>query len=115
MSVENQPNASATSSSADLYLAAVDHFRAGRHLDAELCCRQALAQNSGHADTFHLLGILALHAGQYDQAVESLSHAIRREARHDYMRSLGTTLLKQGRHADALQVFDKSAQLNPEL
>ena len=114
MSAENDPNISATSSSAELYQAAVEHFRAGRHLDAERCCRQALGCDSDHADALHLLGILALHAGQYDQAVDFISRAIRREARHDYLRSLGTTLLKQGRFADALQVFDKSVQITPD-
>jgi tetratricopeptide (TPR) repeat protein len=113
MSVENEP--SATISSAELYRAALDHFRAGRHHDAEFCCRRALAHDSEHADAFHLLGILALHAGQYDQAVDFISRAIRREPRHDYLRSLGTTLLKQGRHADALQVFDRSVQFNPDM
>ena len=114
MSAENDPNISATSSSAELYQAAVEHFRAGRHLDAERCCRQALGCDSDHADALHLLGILALHAGQYDHAVDFISRAIRREARHDYLRSLGTTLLKQGRHADALQVFGKSVQVTPD-
>ena len=114
MSAENDPNISATSSSAELYQAAVEHFRAGRRLDAERCCRQALGCHSDHADALHLLGILALHAGQYDQAVDFISRAIRREARHDYLRSLGTTLLKQGRHADALQVFGKSVQVTPD-
>ena len=114
MSAENDPNISATSSSAELYQAAVEHFRAGRRLDAERCCRQALGCHSDHADALHLLGILALHAGQYDHAVDFISRAIRREARHDYLRSLGTTLLKQGRHADALQVFDKSVQITPD-
>jgi tetratricopeptide (TPR) repeat protein len=113
MSVENQP--SATVSSAELYQAALDHFRAGRHHDAEFCCRRALAHDSEHADAHHLLGILALHAGQYDQAVDFISRAIRHEPRHDYLRSLGTTLLKQGRHTEALQVFGRSVQLNPDM
>jgi tetratricopeptide (TPR) repeat protein len=111
---DDEPNVSAASSSADLYRAAVDHFGAGRRREAELYCRQALGLDGNHADALHLLGILALHAEQYDEAVEWISHAIRREARADYLRSLGTTLLKQGRHADALQVFDKSVQLYPD-
>jgi tetratricopeptide (TPR) repeat protein len=114
MSAENEPTASTTSSSGQLYQAALNHFRAGSYPDAELCCRRALAHDSDHADALHLLGILALHAGHYDQAVTWISHAIRREPRHDYLRSLGTTLLKHGRHADALQVFGKSVRLNPD-
>jgi tetratricopeptide (TPR) repeat protein len=115
MSAETEPPPCDTNPSAELYQAAVAHLRAGRHHDAEFCCRRALARDSEHADTLHLLGILALHAAQYDQAVDLISRAIRREPRHDYLRSLGTTLLKQGRHADALQVFDRSVQLYPDM
>jgi tetratricopeptide (TPR) repeat protein len=111
MDPEHEPAAAATNSSADLYQAAIGHFHAGRHADAELCCRHVLAAEADHADALHLLGILALHAGQHDQAVEFVSRAIQREPRHDYLRTLGTTLLKLERHAEALQVFEIAVQL----
>jgi tetratricopeptide (TPR) repeat protein len=113
MSAENEPTASETSLTTQLCQAALAHLRAGRQQDAEACCRRALARDSEHADALHLLGALAAHAGQYDQAVDFISRAIRREPRHDYLRSLGGALLRQGRQADALEVFDKSVQLNP--
>jgi len=114
MSAETETTTSETNPTAALYQAALAHLRAGRHHDAEFCCRRALARDSEHAGALHLLGVIALHAGQYDQAVDLISRAIRREPRHDYLRSLGTTLLKQGRQADALQVFDRSVQLDPD-
>jgi tetratricopeptide (TPR) repeat protein len=114
MSAETKPTAPETNLSAELCRAALTHLRAGRDHDAEFCCRRALARDGEYADALHLLGVLALRAEQYDQAVELFSRAIRREPRHDYLRSLGTTLLKQGRQADALQVFDRSVQLNPD-
>jgi tetratricopeptide (TPR) repeat protein len=89
-------------------------MRAGRYLDAQICCQQALALDSGHADTLHLLGLLARHAKQHDQAVEWISQAIRRDPKPAYLTSLGTTLLDQGRREEALQVFDKAVQLRPE-
>ena len=50
----------ATDSLAALCEAAVSHMRAGRHLEAQLCCEQALALDGDHADTLHLLRCLAL-------------------------------------------------------
>jgi tetratricopeptide (TPR) repeat protein len=105
--------ATATASLAALCEAGLAHMRAGRHLEAQLCCEQALALDGDHADTLHLLGCLALKAKQYDHAVEWISRAIRREPKPSYLTSLGTTLLHQGRREDALQVFDKAVQLAP--
>ena len=97
-----------------LYAAGLAHMRAERHLEAQLCCRQALAVDPDHADTLHLMGQLSLHAKQYDLAVEWLSRAIRREPKPAYLASLGTTLLNQGRREDAFKIFDKAVQLQPD-
>jgi tetratricopeptide (TPR) repeat protein len=100
--------------SAALYEAGLGHMRAGRYLDAQICCQQAIALDSAHADTLHLMGLLSLHAKQHDQAVEWISRAIRRDPKPAYLTSLGTTLLDQGRQEEALQVFDKAVQLKPD-
>ena len=94
--------------------AGLHHFRAGQHLDAQLCCKQALELNPDHADTLHLMGLLSLHAGQHDHAIEWISRAIRKDPRPDYLASLGTTLQQQGRYEEALKVFDKAIQLSPD-
>jgi tetratricopeptide (TPR) repeat protein len=99
---------------AALYEAGLVHMRAGRYLDAQICGQQALALDSDHADALHLMGLLSLHAKQADQAVEWISQAIRRDPKPAYLTSLGTTLLDQGRREEALQVFDKAVQLNPD-
>jgi tetratricopeptide (TPR) repeat protein len=101
-------------SPAALYEIGLGHMQAGRYLDAQTCCQQALALDSDHADTLHLLGLLSLHAKQHDQAVEWISRAIRRDPKPAYLTSLGTTLLNQGRREEALQVFDKAVQLKPD-
>jgi tetratricopeptide (TPR) repeat protein/ADP-heptose:LPS heptosyltransferase len=99
---------------AALYVTALGQLRAGHHRDAEASCRQALARDRDHADTLHLMGLLALQAGQYDHAVDWISRAIRREPKAIYLTSLGTCLAKQGRREEALQVFDKAVQLRPD-
>ena len=102
-----------TGAVAALYDAGLSHMQAGRHLDAQLCCQQALAIDPNHADTLHLIGLLSFHAKQYDHAVEWISRAIRQEPKTDYLISLGTTLVNQGRREEALKAFDKAVQLKP--
>jgi tetratricopeptide (TPR) repeat protein len=97
-----------------LYEAGVRHLRAGAHLDAQLCCQQALAMDPHHADTMHLMGLISLHASRHDLAVEWISRAIKQEPKPEYLTSLGNTLLEQGRREEALQTFDKAVQLRPD-
>jgi tetratricopeptide (TPR) repeat protein len=89
------------------------HMRAGRYLDAQLCCQEALAINPEHAETLHLMGLVLVHDKQYDHALEWISRAIGLEPRPDYLTSLGTVLVNLGRHEEALKAFDKAVQLKP--
>jgi tetratricopeptide (TPR) repeat protein len=102
------------SSPAVLCEAGLAHMQAGRHLEAQLCCRQALAADADHADTLHLMGLLSLHANQRDHAVEWIARAIRQDPGPEYLASLGTTLQQQERYAEALKAFDKAVQLRPD-
>src|ERR1700722_19922864 len=97
-----------------LYEAGLRHLRAGAPLDAQLCCQQALAMDPHHADTMHLMGLITLHADRHDLAIEWISRAIKQEPKPEYLTSLGNTLLKQGRHEEALKTFDKAVQLRPD-
>jgi tetratricopeptide (TPR) repeat protein len=89
-------------------------MRAGRALDAQSCCRQALAIAPDHADALHLMGLLLLDAKQYDHAVDWFSRAIRHDPKPLYLTNLGTALLAQSRFEEALQVFDKALQLKSD-
>jgi tetratricopeptide (TPR) repeat protein len=97
-----------------LFVAGLQHLRTGRHLDAQICCQQALAMDAGHADALHLMGLLSLHAKQSDHAVEWFARAIRQNPKTEYLSNLGVTLKQEGRLAEALQVFDKAVQLKPD-
>jgi Tfp pilus assembly protein PilF len=66
------------------------HFRAGQYLDAQLCCQQALEAKPDHAAALHLMGLLSLHAKQYDHATEWLTRAIRLDPNPEYLVNLGT-------------------------
>jgi tetratricopeptide (TPR) repeat protein len=99
---------------AALYEAGLGHMQAARHLDAQICCQQALAADANHADSLHLMGLLCLQAQQYDHAVEWIARAIRQSPKAAYLSSLGVTLQRQGRHEEALNTFDKAIQLKPD-
>lgn len=88
-------------------------MQAGRYLDAQVCCERALAADSSHADSLHLMGLLSRQAQQYDHAVEWMARAIRQAPKVEYLSSLGATLQQQGRLDEALQTIDKAVQLKP--
>ncbi len=108
------PNDPGPATPAALYAAGLRHLQAGRHLDAQVCCQQALAIDASHADTLHLMGLVCLGAGQFDHAVEWIVRAIRHNPKTEFLSTLGTALQHQGRHEEALKAFDKAVQLKPE-
>ncbi len=62
----------------------VRHHQAGRLQQAEKCYRAALQQQpdtpiaQGYTDALHLLGVVQMQSGQLDEAVASISRAVRR-------------------------------------
>jgi Flp pilus assembly protein TadD len=103
-----------TQTPAALHEAGLRHMRAGRHLDAQICCRQTLEANPDHADTLHLMGLLSLRAEQYELAVTWLARAIRQDPKPEYLSALGSALQRQGRLDEALKAFDKAIQFKPD-
>lgn len=99
---------------AELCEAGLQHLGAGRPLDAQVCCQRAFAIDPEHAATLHLMGLLALHAGQHGHAVEWFARAVRQAPNSGYLASLATALKISGRLDDALKAFDKAVQLAPE-
>lgn len=112
-SSKTAPKPSAASAPGTLHKAGLDHFRAGRHLAAQLCCQQALEADAGHADSLHLLGLLSLHARQHAHAIEWITRAIRQDPKPNYIVSLGAALQQLGRYEEALTAFDKVIELTP--
>ena len=94
--------------------AVLAHLRAGRYLDAQLCCQRALEARPEHPDLLHLMALVCFNAQQFDHAVEWASRAIRKDPTPAYLTTLGTALLNLSRHDDALKVFDKAVQLKPD-
>jgi tetratricopeptide (TPR) repeat protein/ADP-heptose:LPS heptosyltransferase len=108
------PDRTGVEAAAALHGSALAHLRAERYLDAQMCCQQALALDPHHAESLHLMGLLSLHATQYDHAVEWISRGIAQDPRPEYLFSLGTALRHLKRFEEALKVFDKAVQLKPD-
>ncbi|MDN5002958.1 tetratricopeptide repeat protein [Bradyrhizobium sp. GCM10027634] len=94
--------------------AGFQHFRDGRHLDASVCCQQALSIDAEHTDAQHLRGLLFLHARHYNDALEWIVRAIRRAPKPEYLASFASVLQQHGRCEEALGVLDKAIQLRAD-
>ena len=99
---------------ATLCAAGHQHMQAGRHLEAQLCCQQALQANPDHVDALQLMGLLALQARQFDQAIEWIACANQRDIGTDHLYSLGIALEQQGLHELAFKAFDRGVELKPD-
>ncbi len=93
--------------------AALAEQRAGRAAEAERLCRLALAIDPGHAQTLHLLGLLAHQQGRADEAVAHVRAAIACDGRDPaFHHNLGN-ILKTRDPAAALKCYERALALDP--
>jgi tetratricopeptide (TPR) repeat protein len=92
------------------------YLQSGQFSEAEKCCREILAADPDHADSFHLLGLISARTNKYDQATEFFAQAIRKNPNNaDYFSNLGTMLERQDRFEEALKSFDLALALKPDF
>ena len=97
-----------------LFDEAVGHHRAGRLDDAQRLYHQILASDPNHADSLHLLGLIAYRMGQLHEAADLLAHATRENPNQStYWFNLGVVLQKQGQGTDALSAYERALTLQP--
>jgi Tfp pilus assembly protein PilF len=95
---------------------ALQHHRAGRLAEAEQLYRQILAIDAQHADSLHLLGMIAYQAGRHETAVEMIRGAIAiNEKGASYHSNLGTVLQAQGKLDEAVASYQRALALRPDL
>jgi len=107
------PSGSGASNSARLCEFGRQHLQAGRLLDAQLCCRQALAADPDFAEALHLMGLVSLQGGQFDHAIEWIARADRQAPGADYLLTLALALEQQGRFAEALKSYQRLIEREP--
>ncbi|MEP6888174.1 MAG: tetratricopeptide repeat protein [Nitrospirales bacterium] len=98
-----------------LFDEAVAHHRAGRLDEAKQFYQQILAIDPHHAETQHLLGLIAYRTGELEEAVELLSQATREnQSQPTYWFNLGVVLQKQGKGPEALSAYEHALTIHPQ-
>lgn len=97
-----------------LFRDAVGHMQAGRKDEAARICRKILTGDPRHAESLHMLGVIALEAGDHAAAIEHLEKAVAIDgAKPAYRNNLGGALTLAGRWADAVTQYRKALELQP--
>jgi predicted O-linked N-acetylglucosamine transferase (SPINDLY family) len=82
--------------------------------EAEAACRRVLSRRPSDPDALQLLGVLALHAGRLDEAVDALRRALGvRPAWAEAYNNLGVALEARGQWVKAENAFRAAARLEP--
>jgi tetratricopeptide (TPR) repeat protein len=110
----NSPKSPAASTPAALNELGLAQLRSGRLIDAQVCCQQALAIDPVHADSFFLMGPLAVETNNCGHAVNWFARALDESVKIEYLVALGTALRRLQRYDEAAKAFDKVVQLKPD-
>lgn len=95
---------------------AADHFRHGRLAETEQVCRAILADKVDHADSLHLLGLIAQQRGDDRSAVELISQAIATSGTvAAFHSSLGALHGAARRFDAAIACFSRALDLAPSF
>lgn len=107
------PNIEETASA--LFAEALAHHQAGRLTDAERLYHRILAGDPGHADSLHLLGVIATQTGHHETAVGLIRKAIGLNGRSSaYHSNLGSVLQSMGRLSEAIASYRQALLLHAE-
>lgn len=94
---------------------ALRYHQVGRLDEAERLYRRALAADSLHADSLHLLGVIAYQRGGHAAALELIRQAIAIDGKvGPYYSNLGLVLQAQGRLDEAIVSYRKAVDLKPD-
>ncbi len=91
------------------------HHKSQDYPQAEILYRQALEIVPRHPEALHLLGLVAYHRGQAEQAIDLLTQATQSDKRNaGYFYNLGTVYQKTGKSVEAQMAFQQAITLNPK-
>ncbi len=94
--------------------AAVEHHQAGRLREAAAVYRAILDANPMDADALHLLGVVQLQTGDYENAADSIEQAVQlNPGNGEYFFNLGMAQVALKRFPDACQSFKSVLALDP--
>lgn len=88
--------------------------QAGRLEEAQSIYREILEVNPNHADTLHLLGVMAYQSEDYDVALAMIDKAIEIDPQQSsYYNNKGNVLNEQNNPQQALACFQKASRIDP--
>jgi tetratricopeptide (TPR) repeat protein len=97
-----------------LFQTAEHFYSAGDLAQAEAACRAILAADPRHAQSLHLLGAIALRAGQPQRALEHLAAALGHAPdTAEVQNELGNLLQDAGQLDEAIACFERARRLLP--
>jgi tetratricopeptide (TPR) repeat protein len=104
----------AVSTVAEAFAQALNYHQTGQLPQAERLYRLILQADPNHADSHHLLGVLAYQMGNYEPAVASIRHALTLNPWAGvYHANLGVAQEALGQTKDALASFQQALRLDP--
>ncbi len=112
----NAPGKSRQQQTEKMYAHAVSCHQEGRLAEAEALYRQILSTDAYHADSLHMLGVLACQVGHFKQAVELINRAIMlNPGAAIYHSDLGLALRGQGRMDEAISCYEQALAIKPDV
>ncbi|MBI3839170.1 MAG: tetratricopeptide repeat protein [Planctomycetia bacterium] len=95
---------------------ALAHHQAGQLREAEAIYRQILGVDPDHADSVHLLGVVALQVNQHEVAIEYISRAIKLQGNQPiYHSNLGEAYRGLGKLAEAAECYRQALSIDPSF
>ena len=92
---------------------AVALHQAGELASAATKYREILAENPTHADSLHLLGVMAFQTGQHERAISAIDQALERSPQNSiYLNNRGNALKALGRRAEAEESYRRALALS---
>ena len=92
---------------------ALRHQHEGQLREAEQLYRQILRYAPSHAESMHLLGLIAAQSGRPEEAVTLIHQAIELSPSAQYLSNLGVILDKQGRLDEAIAAHRQALAIDP--
>jgi tetratricopeptide (TPR) repeat protein/SAM-dependent methyltransferase len=113
-SASGQAASPSSRSVADLFAKAVQHFQAGRLVEAMELYQQALLADPKHIGSMHHLGLVAIKIGRPEIAIDLIEQAIAlNEANATLHHDICFALVALDRHADAARHAKRAIALKP--
>jgi len=95
---------------------AIKLHQAGRLAEAETAYLRLLRERPNDADALHFLGLLRVHQGRHENAIEFMQRSVKIMPRNPHAwNNLGNVLLAENRQDEAEAAYMRATNLNPKL